>query len=211
MRDTFSLLFFPKGNDIDKLGKVPLYMRITVNGKRSELRLKRKIDPSKWNPEANKLIGNGEDSKTINKYLSNVHNKIYRIHEKLMVKGKPFTSQTIRNRYLNINDNRKTLLMIFQEHNDQIEQLVGKEFSYGAYMRYVRTKRHLENYIFKEYNTKDIFVKEVDLKFITNFEYYLKFLNIGNRNTVTKYVTNFKKIMRIAFANNWINKDPFFH
>ena len=211
MRDTFSLLFFPKGNDIDKLGKVPLYMRITVNSRRSELSIKRKIDPSKWNPEANKLRGSGEDSKAINKYLSDVRNKIYRIHEKLIIKGKPFTAQTIRNKYLNVNDNRKTLLSIFQEHNNQIEQLVGKEFSYGAYMRYVRTKRHLENYVAREYNAKDIFVKEIDLKFITNFEYYLKFLNIGNQNTVTKYVTNFKKIMRIAFANNWINKDPFFH
>ncbi len=28
---------------------------------------------------------------------------------------------------------------------------------------------------------------------------------------LTKYVVNFKKIMRIAFANNWVNKDPFYH
>ncbi|HZJ36119.1 MAG TPA: tyrosine-type recombinase/integrase, partial [Gillisia sp.] len=31
------------------------------------------------------------------------------------------------------------------------------------------------------------------------------------QNTITKYVVNFKKIMRIAFANNWVNKDPFYH
>ena len=33
----------------------------------------------------------------------------------------------------------------------------------------------------------------------------------GGRNTITKYVTNFKKIIHIAFAHNWINKDPFYH
>tara|TARA_R110002072_G_scaffold286760_1_gene451875 strand:- start:34 stop:816 length:783 start_codon:yes stop_codon:yes gene_type:complete len=57
----------------------------------------------------------------------------------------------------------------------------------------------------------DIFVQEIDLKFINGFEYYLKVKNIGNQNTITKYLTNLKKITRIAYANDWISKDPFFH
>ena len=30
-------------------------------------------------------------------------------------------------------------------------------------------------------------------------------------NTTIKYITNFKKVVRIAYANGWINKDPFFN
>jgi hypothetical protein len=51
----------------------------------------------------------------------------------------------------------------------------------------------------------------MDLHFITRFEHYLKTQNMGNQNTKTKYVTNFKKMMRIAFANNWATKDLFYH
>ena len=29
-------------------------------------------------------------------------------------------------------------------------------------------------------------------------------------NTTIKYIVNFKKIIRIAYANEWITKDPFF-
>jgi len=42
-------------------------------------------------------------------------------------------------------------------------------------------------------------------------EYYLKTERKCAHNTAIKYVVNFKKIIRIAFANDWITKDPFVH
>jgi len=44
MKNTFSVLFYPKRNDIDLAKKVPVYMRITVNGRRSELSVHRKVN-----------------------------------------------------------------------------------------------------------------------------------------------------------------------
>jgi hypothetical protein len=41
MQTTFSTLFYPRGNDIDKNGNAPIYTRITVNGKRSEFSISR--------------------------------------------------------------------------------------------------------------------------------------------------------------------------
>ena len=71
--------------------------------------------------------------------------------------------------------------------------------------------KHVTDYILKEYQVKDIPVREVDLKFITGFEYYLKTTRNCAHNSAIKYITNFKKIIRIAYANDWINKDPFIH
>jgi site-specific recombinase XerD len=68
---------------------------------------------------------------------------------------------------------------------------------------------HVENYIKKEFKTSDIPVEEVDHKFISGFEYYLKTERKCGHNSAIKYITNFKKIIRIAFANEWIKKDPF--
>ncbi len=59
---------------------------------------------------------------------------------------------------------------------------------------------------------RDINVKQVDLNFIKRFEHFLKTnLESCGQNTVTKYVTNLKKIMRVCYANDWISKDPFYH
>ena len=103
------------------------------------------------------------------------------------------------------------LIAIYKEHNSQILELVGREYSKGRYYQHNRTRRHLENFVIKEYGKEDVPIRKVDLAFIRMFEHYLKVSNAGGKNTVTKYITNFKKIIRIAFANNWIKKDPFYH
>ncbi len=104
-----------------------------------------------------------------------------------------------------------TLLRLYQEHNDEISELVGREYSFGAYQRHVRTRKHLGTIIGKEYKMEDIPLREVDLQFIKRFEHFLKTSKIGGRNTVTKYVVNFKKIIRIAHAHDWISQNPFYH
>lgn len=212
MSDRFSILFYPKGNNnLSKDGKASIYLRITVDGKRCEISINRKVDPLKWNSISGKLNGKTEEVLHLNKYINSIKTKLYKIQENYILEDKPYTALMIKNKFLNKDDERKTLIQIFKEHNDQIEKLVGKSYSYGCHRRYVRTANHLRSYIQKEYNAEDIFVRYVDLKFINGFEYYLKIKNIGNQNTITKYLTNFKKIIRIAHANNWIDTDPFFH
>ena len=70
MNDRFSLLFFPKGSSLSKDGKVSIYLRITVNGKRSELSIQRKIDPNKWNSIAGRMSGNNEEAYAINRFIN---------------------------------------------------------------------------------------------------------------------------------------------
>ena len=57
MQTTFSTLFYPRGNDIDNNGNASIYTRITVNGRRSEFSLRRKIPLTKWSPDAGKMRG----------------------------------------------------------------------------------------------------------------------------------------------------------
>lgn len=213
VRNSYSILFFLKTSNLDKNGLVPIFLRITVDGRRSELSIKRKVDPSQWCSISNKVKprGSNPNADELNKYLDEIKTRLHRIQGKFVTKGRPFTAIMLKNKFLNPEEHYKTLLNIYDEHNVQIEQLMGIDYSYGAYKRHARTRKHLATFIKTEYRMEDIFVKEIDLKFITRFEHYLKTKKIGNQNTTTKYLTNFKKIMRIAFANNWVNKDPFYH
>ncbi len=69
MDDRFSILFFPKGDSRGKDGKTSIYLRITVNGKRCEISIKRKVDPSKWNSVSGRLNGNSVTSSQIKNQL----------------------------------------------------------------------------------------------------------------------------------------------
>lgn len=90
-------------------------------------------------------------------------------------------------------------------------ELVGPEYSRGAYLKRLRTRKHLQSFLRSKMNLEDIYLNDVDLRFITQFEHYLKVKGIGGQNTITKYIASFKKIIRIAYANDWISKDPFYH
>lgn len=209
MKSSFSILFYPRGNDVDNLGNAPIYSRITVNGKRSEFSIKRKVSLEKWNPEAGKMKGTSLEARELNRYMNSIRSKIYKIQEKLSENGDLVTSKKIKNIYLGKDNSHKMLLEIFQEHNDQVDSLIGKDFAAGTAERYKTARKHVKDYIKKEYKVKDIPVTDVDHKFITGLEYYLKTTRNCAHNTAIKYITNFKKIIRIAYANDWITKDPF--
>ena len=211
MLNQFSVLFYPKRNDIDKQGKIPLYVRISVAGKRSESYIQRRIEPSNWNSDAGKAFGATPNMRELNRYMDGIRSNLYKIHSRFIEKDVFFTAKDIRDVYTGRDEKLKMLVEIFQEHNDEISRLVGTEYSAGTLQRYKTCKAHIESYLSKDYKRIDIPVKDVDHKFISGFEYYLKTQKKCSHNTATKYIINFKKIIRIAYANDWISKDPFVH
>ena len=211
MYHTFSILFFLQKNKATLDGKAPIYARITVNGKRAQISIQRKVLIEKWDSSTGKIKGTSAESRTINSYIDSIRHKLQKLQERFIDEGKAVTALAIKNRYLGKDRVNKMLIEIFQEHNSKVNSLVGKDFAAGTAERYRTAKRHVQEYIQKEYNMDDIPVKDVNHKFITGFEYYLKTTRKCSHNTAIKYITNFKKIIRIAYANDWISKDPFFN
>lgn len=211
MQQLFSFIFYIKRSKADSNGKANVYLRITVNGKRAEVSISRKADINKWVPSSGKLKGNSAEAQQLNSFIDGISNKIYKIQQKLVEENKIITAIKIRDIYSGKHENHKMLLKIFQDHNNQVERLVGKDFAPGTLERYKTAKKHLEAFIRLEYKSEDIDVKDVNHQFIHGFEYYLKTERNCIHNTSIKYITNFKKVIRIAYANDWISKDPFFN
>jgi len=141
--------------------------------------------------------------------MDTIRANIYRIHDHLVNKQELISTDKIKRIHQGKTIKPKMLLEIFQNHNDKIERLVGKEFAPGTIERYKTAKKHVTDYIELKYKLTDIPVKDVDHKFITGLEYYLKTGRNCAHNTAIKYVVNFKKMIRIAFMNDWIVKDSF--
>lgn len=209
MKSTFSVLFYPKRNDIDSAREAPVYMRVTVNGRRVELSTHRKVKVAKWNHKAGKLSGTKDEIRDFNNYLDALRNKIYGIHQQLLRNGTKITSQAIKNSYLGKGEKQIMLLEIFQNHNEEMELLIGKEYALSTVKKYITAYKHIKNFIAYKFKLKDIPIERVNHSFITNFEFYLKSVKNCNHNSTLKYIKNFKKIIIIALSNGWIDKDPF--
>lgn len=188
-----------------------IYLRITLDGRRAECSIHRKIHSSEWNSKTQLALGNSMVSQEVNRELGVIKNKIYLIQHQFQRVEKEYTAIDLRDTYLGKGKTLKLLLDIFQEHNDKVESLIGKDFAAGTAERYRTCKKHVTAFIKKKYKKNDIPVQDVDHKFITGLEYYLKTTRNCAHNSTIKYITNFKKIIRIAHANDWIDKDPFVH
>lgn len=209
MSKTFSLLFYLKKAKIDNTGKAPIYCRITVDGQRSELSIKRNVEPSKWNTEKGYVRGTTEDVRSFNAYIDTVRNKLYDHHRELLDKNILVTADGLKNVYLGIGECRKTMLEVFEYHNEKIKSQIGKDYSVATHKKFIYTLNHLTAFIQAQYKRSDLFLHEINSEFVNEFDYYLRVTKRCNNNTTVKYVKLFKKIISLALAHGWLDKNPF--
>lgn len=209
-RTTFSLLFYIRRDKLNKRGEAPVFMRLTINGERADASIKRFIEPHAWNSEKGKANEKCRGGKDLNLYLDAISANILQIQRDFELDKKEVSAQIILNRYLGKDQSdRHTLMEVFHAHNKKCRALIGINFAPDTVLRYETCLRLTEEFMRNTYKKEDCYLDEVTKQFVEEFEFYLKTVRKCCHNTTTKYLANFKKIVRIALANGWMKKDPF--
>ena len=195
MNNAMSLSFQLKTSKKDPAtSQAPIYARITINAVRTEFSIKRTVEPGKWLNKAGIVKGTNEEARSINAHVVTVRTKLFQHYNQLLEAGKPATCETVRNAYFGITEKTKTILEVFQYHNDQMKQLIGKDYSASTVERYSTAFHHTQNFMQWKYKVSDMEIKQINHEFITEFEYYFKTVCNCDHNTSMKYITNFKKL-----------------
>jgi site-specific recombinase XerD len=209
MNANFSLLFYLKKQKNYENGPVAIYMRITVNGKRSEVSAGRECEPSKWNSHAGRAIGTKEDIKALNCYLDSLQNKVKNAHQILIYGGKPIAAESLRNQFSGKAEKSRYLMQLLKEHNAKVKALIGNGFQANTLKGYNTSQKHLTGFLQKEYGKVDIDIMHLDHAFITGFEFYLKTECKCSGVSAAKYLKHLKKIVNHCLANSWLKQNPF--
>ncbi len=209
LEKSLGILFYLKKPKKYVSGPMPIYLRLTVDGIAKELSTKRDWELGKWNAHAQRASGNREDVKSLNAFLDSVQLKVHEARRKLIDANKPITALGIKNMLLGIEERPRMLLEIFQQHNDQLKELVGKDFSAGTLERYKTSLEHTRSYLRFKYNVPDIDIRDLNYEFIAQYEFWLKSVRSCNHNTAIKYLANFRKIVNRCLRNGWLPADPF--
>ena len=69
MKSKITLYFYSKATKSNSNGLYPIYVRLTIDGKRLEYSTKKFIEPKKWSIELSKMKGNSEEARSINNLL----------------------------------------------------------------------------------------------------------------------------------------------
>jgi len=210
MKKTFNQIFVIRHSRLKQGASALVYLRITIDGIRTEISLQRDCDPEKWDADKGRLYGRTEDIKSFNAYLDAVQLKVYDIFQGFISTGVDFDGEKIKARYLGLDIEKPHMLLdVYEEHNKEFEQLVGKGLSFRTLQKYKTIKLYVAEFLKYKYGQSDIALHRVDYQFVKSFEIYLKSVKHCCHNTAMDYLKKIKKIMNQCVAKKWIDKSPF--
>lgn len=209
-RNTLSVLFIIKKAKLLKNGEAPVCMRITVNKRVAEVMIKRSIPVDLWNQKKECSKGKDRVAIELNHYINTVRAKVLQIHRELEIDNKPITADIIKDCFYGRDKVQRSLLEVYAEHNEKCRALIGKEYTESTVTKFDTSINRLKEYIRNCYHRDDIMLAELDGEFIRDFDFWLKTEKHCQNNSALKHLKNLKKVVRIALANDWIKKDPFY-
>jgi site-specific recombinase XerD len=103
----------------------------------------------------------------------------------------------------------KSLIETFTYHNTMMLERIGIDVVKATHTKFETVLKKLKEFLKIKHKRSDLYLKELNHKFIVDFEHFLRTDESIGHNTTMKYIRNLKKVMNMAVANDWIQKNPF--
>ncbi|RYZ26467.1 MAG: site-specific integrase [Chitinophagaceae bacterium] len=204
-----SLLFYLKKRNSKVKGPVTIYLRFTVDGKRTEISTNKTCTPEKWDTKNGRIYGNSEAARTTNSQLDRIHARAEELYKLMELNNEVLTAETLKNRFVGKVERAKTLVEVFTDHNDKMEALLGQDYEKSTLTRYKTCLSHVKDFMKYRYQITDIPVARVSYTFLEDFDYYLRSVRKNGNNCTIKYLKNLGKVIRICLGNGWLAVDPY--
>src|SRR5690606_2068293 len=92
---------------------------------------------------------------------------------------------------------------------EKYKKLIGIEIKQVTWNKFNYILNDLKDFLQWKYKQKDFYLKDLDMEFISDFEYYLKVNKEQKQITINKALQRFKKVVKTAVEAKIINKFPF--
>lgn len=208
--NTLKILFLLQKVRTNKKGNAPLRCRITYLGARKIFSTGLFINPNNWNNTLQKAIPPDTEHQQINTQLSLIKQEINQAFLFLQVQKEQFDVDDIYLKYKGEDVKQaKTLMEVFTMHNTKMNALVGIEYTKSTYSKFTEAKQHIEDFLIYQNKKKNILLEDITLKFLQDFDYYLKTKKSFKQITINKSIQRVRKIIKLAIAEGYLFTDPF--
>ncbi|MBC7000658.1 site-specific integrase [Cytophaga sp. FL35] len=209
---TFSILFWQYAQRANANNEAGLYVRISLNGQKANISLKKKIDIDRWDSKKQRAKGFNTSSKLINEYLEEVKTDLFQLYRELKSNGSFISVEKIKSNFLGENKKAYYLSDVFNFHNTtNREKLASKTLCH-----YRTNQKYIMEFVREQFGKSDYPLYELNYSFLLQFESYLRSYQprkhyrkrIAN-NAVMKHIQRFRKQIKLAIELEWIQSDPF--
>jgi site-specific recombinase XerD len=209
--NTFGIQFVIRIFRQGKSKQATVYARITVNGRRTEISLKQKVDPDAWDEVKGRAKGKSEEIIKLNNYIERIRTLIADGYHDLVQQRKPVTVDSVKSLFLGCDEEIMTLVKLMDYHSEHAAHRLAP----GTMKNYKTTQRYIIKFIRQKYYRNDIVLSELNYKFLMDFESYLvnhtpkDHQKPLNNNGIMKHIERLRKMINLAVKLDWLSKDPF--
>jgi integrase/recombinase XerD len=210
-----SILFLIQKSKVNKQGKCPIRCRIRYNEGRQEFATGLLINPNTWYSKLQLTKPPNEENNFVNAQLSLIKNKINQAFLYLQMKGSDFDVDDLYLIYKGEKPKKENgILEVYTEYNNKIKKLIGKDIELVTYNKYLESYNHLKDFVRFKFNSADLKLKDVKSNFLDDYDYYLKTQKGKNKqglsqSTINKAIQRFRKTLKYAISEGYLEKDPF--
>ena len=97
----------------------------------------------------------------------------------------------------------------FERYLKRIKTLIGIDIKQVTWNKFSYVKEDVRRFIKWKYKSNDLPLKELKANFLTELDYYFKTVQKIQQVTINKKIQRFRKIIKVAVAENYLEKDPF--
>ncbi len=207
---TFGIQFILRTGKKNKTKGI-VYARITVEARRVELSLKKHLAVDDWNKNRGIAKGSGVEVKKFNSYLEQVRAQLTEANRELQVNKQLITPESIKAIYLGDSFDDHTMMELVKYHNNTQKNILAP----GTMKNYYTTKKYIERFLKKKFKATDLYLVQINYKFITDFEIFMRnFKPLDHQmplsnNGVMKHLERFRKIINLGQRLGWTVQNPF--
>lgn len=205
-----SILFYLYKTKISTSSKCVIRSRITLNKIRKEFSTGLFINPKNWDSKQQLVKPPEPDNKEINTQLSLIKTKLNKAFLLLQVKEEDFTVDDVYNLYLGKKtQNEYNVVEYYEIYLNKLKTLIGIDIKQITWNKFEYVKTDVKTFIKWKFKVSDIALKKITGNFLDDFEYYLKVIKKLKQVTINKKIQRFRRIVKVAVAENYLDKDPF--
>ena len=182
-----------------------IYLRLTINGDRTEVSTNKKTTPALWCKSLQRVKGKDEKAGLINTSLITMLSKVETLFNYLDMKDEKLSVHQFIDELKGRDESHMTLFDAYEHHIANISNLVGIDYTATTVKRYKASLNSLKRYR----KDQDVRLSDLDYNFIYGYHSYMKTDEGLQHNSAAKNIKNLNGVIRTAIKNKWLLSNPF--
>jgi site-specific recombinase XerD len=191
-------------------GLIPIWCRITIDGRRAQFSTSQQVLVEHWDKEESRVNKKCPLAQAINETLEGTNFELRKHYHVLLASKEYVTAEDLKKSYKGEEEKVIMFFEMFEQfHQMQFERMESGEITRSRYQKWSTLLRCSREFVLKKYKKKDMPVRELRLSFVNEFYHHLRTVNKMIQNSAMKKLKDLKQLMDYAVMLEYIPSNPF--